>query len=207
LKLKGIEESFHSTHGALAESNHIFINAGLNYLSNNYQNINILEIGFGTGLNALLTYAQAEAQKINIFYHAIEPYPLNKEIYSQLNYPQMTGVEEKIFQMLHDGYENEEYCLSKNFVFCKSFIEIQTATLKSNFYNLVYFDAFNPNLEPEIWCESVFKKIYDAMTPESILVTYSSKGSVRRTMKNAGFEVEKIPGPKGKREICRVYKS
>ena len=201
-----MDESFHSTHGALAESNHIYINTGLNHLINDYQNINILEVGFGTGLNALLTYEKVKAQKVNILYDAIEPYPLNKDIYSKLNYSQIINSEEKIFFRLHECNENEEVRMSENFVFCKFLKEIQSVSLKTNFYNLVYFDAFNPDLEPEIWSESIFEKIYKAMSSGSILVTYSCKGSVRRAMKSAGFTVEKLPGPKGKREICRAYK-
>jgi len=199
-------ESFHSRFGAVNESYFIFINTGLNYMIDRKKDVNILEVGFGTGLNALLTYKRAETSDVSIYYHAIEPYPLEYDIYSHLNYPAIVKNEKEIFLDLHQCVEKQKVDLSNNFSFMKSFNEIQKISLKENFYDLIYFDAFNPDLEPDIWSESVFEKIFKAMSQNSVLVTYSTKGIVRRAMKSAGFLVEKLPGPKGKREICRAYK-
>lgn len=204
--LDGLNESFHSKFGAIAESNHIYIETGLNFLLSSKKQINILEVGFGTGLNALITYKTVNLLPVEVFYHAIEPYPLNIEFYSKLNYPFLLNTEVEKFFFFHECNENEEVNLSDNFKFFKSVEKVQLISLKNNFYDLVYFDAFNPDLEPEIWSENVFEKIYTAMSSNSVLVTYSTKGIVKRAMKKAGFLVEKLAGPKGKREICRALK-
>jgi len=201
-----MDESFHSKYGAVAESYHIYITAGFNFISDERKEVNILEVGFGTGLNALLTYQESLSHNTVINYHAIEPYPLKSKIYSQLNYPDLIKNGHEIFKKFHQCDENQEITIVDGFNFIKSFEEIQEINLRDNFYDLVYFDAFNPDLEPEIWTEAVFKKIFKAMAADSVLVTYSTKGDVRRAMKSVGFIVEKLPGPKGKREICRAFK-
>ena len=199
-------ESFHSKYGAVAESNYIYINTGLNYKTEKIKNVNILEVGFGTGLNALLTYKTSFFDGLNIYYHAVEPFPLESEVYCLLNYPEIVKESREVFLTLHQCVENKEINIANNFIFLKTFEKIQEISLKDNFYDLVYFDAFNPDLEPDLWSESVFEKIFKAMRTEGVLVTYSTKGIVRRAMKSAGFIVEKLPGPKGKREICRAIK-
>ena len=206
LKLNGCEESFHSHYGAINESNCVFIDAGLKPLLKEQMPINILEVGFGTGLNALLTLVQVKDLKNTIYYHGIEPFPIEPDIIKKLNYPDLLGIKKDIFYLLHQRKNAGTAKILNNFILYLDTQKIQDIALKDDFYNLVYFDAFNPVLEPEMWEADIFKKLFKAMKSSGLLCTYSSKGSVRRHMKEARFTVEKLAGPKGKREICRAKK-
>jgi len=206
LKLKNSDESYHSHFGAVAESNCIFIDAGLKPKLLKQEHLNILEVGFGTGLNALLTLKQIKDNNSSIFYHAVEPYPLPPEIYERLNYTDLLETDKNTFYQLHRCKNHQHNEILKNFRFFFDCEKIQNIVLKDNFFDLVYFDCFNPILEPELWETNIFIKIFNAMKSGGILCTYSSKGSVRRNMKEAGFMVEKLAGPKGKREISRAVK-
>lgn len=205
---KEIGEHYHSTHGAIQESKHIFINSGLKQVDAFSNNINILEIGMGTGLNVLLTYADAELSGKKINYVAVELYPLTEEIYSQLNYPELLGnpLLINVLAEIHQNPWNLPFYLSDNFILNKIQAPIQDVQLSENVFDLVYFDAFSPQSQPELWTEDVFKKIYNSMKNNGILTTYSSKGDVKRALKNVGFQIELLAGPAGKRHITRAKK-
>ena len=204
LKLTEFDEQFHSIHGAINESIHIYINAGLNFLVER-EALKILEVGFGTGLNALLTLQNIGARKIE--YHAIEAYPLKEEEYKQLNYNLFIDNELKIIYSKIMQFDEEKWMnINANFKLKVSVSKIEEIHLESDEYDLVYFDAFGPAVQPELWSEKIFEKIYHSMAQNSVLVTYCSKGAVKRSLKGVGFEVLALPGPIGKREITRCLK-
>ena len=204
--LPELEESYHSKHGAIQEAYHVFIKSGLNLFENDSK-ISILEIGLGSGLNCFITFLEAKKRKLQINYIGVEGFPLEKEVIEKLNYVDRlncTG-EELIFKMMHENPWNEKQKLSKFFSLTKRkqyFNEIDD----KNKFNLIYFDAFAARVQPELWTELIFKKMYDSLRKEGVLVTYSAKGSVRRAMLDVGFSVEKLPGPPGKREMLRGVK-
>ena len=205
------DEQYHSKHGAIQEAYHVFIKSGFNhFLANNtnFKNpISILEIGFGTGLNAFITLLESVKQNVPVEYTGIEAYPVAMDEIAQLNYPLVLKAEDKanLFKLLHESPWEEKQQLSQGFSLKKQkkfFVEINDV----NLYNIIYFDAFGARVQPELWTETIFKKMYDALKPKGILVTYSAKGSVRRAMQAVGFKVEKLPGPPGKREMLRAQK-
>ena len=208
LKLTGVDEHYHSTHGALQESRHVFIQHGLLALSGYNPPLNILEVGFGTGLNALLSLYQAIKGKLNVKYLALEPFPLEAREYSALNFA--TAIGEPILASnllaLHQAPWGTMQALHPEFSIHKVKEPIQSVTLPAKAFDLVYFDAFGPEIQPEMWTDAVFNKVSAAMKPGALLVTYSAKGSVRRNMKAAGLQVEKLSGPPGKREMTRAVK-
>lgn len=208
LELVGLDEHYHSTFGAVQESRHVFINNGLLSLSGNLPMISILEIGFGTGLNALLTFIESQKSRRQVFYHALEPFPLEPEEYKVLNYPALldqTGLQE-IFLKFHESEWDRDLELAPGFIFRKERKTLQEMVLKPGFFDLVYYDAFGPDTQPELWQQPLFGKVSQAMKPEALLTTYCAKGSVRRAMRACGLSVEKLPGPPGKREMTRAVK-
>jgi len=204
LYLPEINEHYHSTKGAIQESLHIYINSGLRFC--NKQTINILEIGFGTGLNALLTYYESEIQKKNIFYYAIELFPVDNELVRKLNYAVLLNKSNNIFYKIHDSEWNMPIMISEHFSLFKENADILSAKINSKF-DIVYFDAFAPDKQAEVWNISILKNIYNAMNINGILVTYSVKGDVKRALKRVGFNIELLPGPVGKRHILRAIKN
>lgn len=197
-----LDENYHSVKGAIQESRHVFINAG--FMNLDKSNVKIFEVGFGTGLNALLTYLEAQKNNINVTYHAIEKFPLDNKLLKKLNYINILGRKSKIpFEKIHNSQWNINLKISDFFCLKKIKADLNLYDF-SNGYDLIYFDAFAPDVQPEIWCENNFSKIKNAMNPNGILTTYSSKSSVRGTLEKVGFEVEKLPGPPGKREIIRA---
>ncbi|MDD3878284.1 MAG: tRNA (5-methylaminomethyl-2-thiouridine)(34)-methyltransferase MnmD [Bacteroidales bacterium] len=205
LSLNNSEESYHSVNGALTESMLVYIKNGLFSFQDEIQ-LNILEIGFGTGLNALLTIKEAVLKNNSIYYHAIEPYPVEMNVVRQLNYPDLLGVEREVFEKLHQSRAGECLTLSNIFTFEKKETKVEACLFPENFYNLIYFDLFNPSIEIDLWSKEIFSKIYTASVKGAVLVTYSVKGSVKRALKEAGFSVEKLQGPPGKREVLRAVK-
>lgn len=201
---KDLKEGYHSIFGAIAESQHIFINAGLRNIEKKPQ-INILEIGFGTGLNALLTLEFAIKEKQKIYYHTIEKYPLSQEIISKLNYGNTLNMEEEFYKLHFINWEKETR-INPYFEILKTAQAAEEVIYKDNFFDLVYFDAFAPEFEDKLWKKEVFDKVYKSMKSNAELVTYCCKGDVKRTLKASGFIIEKLPGPKGKREILRAKK-
>ena len=197
-------EHYHSVFGAVQESTHIFIHAGLDAVPKHSDAVHLLEIGFGTGLNALLSYQWAEKNQISVIYEGIEAFPIEMEKAIQLNYPKMLNINNFVFQEMHRGGENKK--LGSWFDFSLSIEKFENAELGSEKYDVVVFDAFSPESQPEMWTPEGFEKLYAALKPNGILTTYSCKGTVKRMLKNAGFQIEKIPGPPGKREFLRASK-
>ena len=206
LKVYGINEHYHSTFGALAESRHVFIDAGLKMLlPKSSSGISILEIGFGTGLNALLSLSESINYGRRIEYTSVEPFPLEKDIWGKLNYPDLLDDKRagEWFEKMHTGEWNKELEIDKDFYLSKMCCSLQDYNADGRKFDLIYFDAFGPDIQPELWTEEIFEKISDMTATGGILVTYSAKGSVRRALQSAGFSVERIPGPRGKREMIR----
>jgi len=199
-------EQYHSKHGAIQEAYHVFIDKGLNAFKPS-MHLSILEIGFGTGLNAFITYLASEKCGREINYVGIEAYPVENEEIFKLNYVKELKVNNKksIFDEMHASSWEEMHQISNKFRLIKRqqfFHEINDV----NQYNLIYFDAFGARVQPELWTAAIFKKMHDALVQNGILVTYSAKGSVRRAMQEVGFVVERLPGPPGKREMLRAIK-
>lgn len=207
------DEQYHSKHGAIQEAYHVFIKHGLHHFchserSEESQNtISILEIGFGTGLNAFITLLEVEKLKLNIDYFGVEGYPVLLEEINQLNYSKELNVSEQddLFKRLHENTWDEKHKITLDFSLTKQqkfFNKINEVEV----YNIIYFDAFGARVQPELWTEAIFKKMYEALKINGVLVTYSAKGSVRRAMQSVGFTVERLPGPPGKREMLRAIK-
>lgn len=205
LRRKDLQEGYHSTFGAIAESRHIFIEAGLRKVGK-LQEINILEIGFGTGLNAILTIEFANKENQSINYQTIEKYPLKKDIISQLNYGEILHLEEE-FDKMHKFSWNETNELNPYFTIHKIYKPAEEIVYTKDFFHLIYFDAFAPQFEEKLWRKEVFENLFLSLKKGGILVTYCCKGEVKRMLKSSGFDIEKLPGPKGKREILRAIKS
>lgn len=201
-----LQVTYHSKHGAIQESMHVFIDAGLRQtLTNVSERLQILEIGFGTGLNALLTLLEAPNRLIR--YESLEAYPLPAELASSLNYgtllPNTNATQ--LLGRLHQAAWEQPVSITPEFTLLKRQMQLQDFTSQER-YHLVYFDAFAPTAQPELWTREVFTNVYNHLVLNGILVTYCSKGIVRRAMQDAGFKIEKIPGPPGKREMVRAIK-
>ena len=204
LRRKDLGEGYHSTFGAIAEGVHIFINAGLRNVEK-HSLINILEIGFGTGLNAILTLDYSNKESQNIYYETIEKYPLSQEIISQLNYGKVLSLEDE-FLKIHSVSWNENAKINNLFSINKIDKPAENLNYKANFFDIIYFDAFAPQFEENLWQQEMFTKLYSSLKEGGLLVTYCCKGDVKRALKASGFQIEKLPGPKGKREILRAKK-
>ena len=208
LYVPDLKEHYHSTFGAIQESEHVYIKEGLLIAKSIFSEINILEVGFGTGLNALLTLMKLPEIEYPVHYHAIEAFPLSEDITAKLNYPDILknlNVKE-VFTQLHKTPWNNTTQFCDQFSITKSNLKLEDILLETDHFHLVYFDAFAPDIQPEMWKQEVFNKIVKSMKRKGILVTYSAKGSVRRCMQSAGLKVERIPGPPGKREMLRGRK-
>ena len=206
--LRGTNLAYHSIHGAIQESKHIFINAGLRpKLEEKHSPLRIFEMGFGTGLNALLTLAESESHSIDIFYHGIDLYFIPQSISDKLNFCQKDDLLkwQPAFQIMHASEPGKLVRLSPNFNFLRSMNDILQFDTREKF-NLVYYDAFAPDDQPELWSKGIFEKIYDWLLPGALLLTYSAKGEVRRALEKGGFKVKKMPGPPGKREFIVANK-
>ncbi len=201
------DEQYHSKHGAIVEARHVFIQTGLQHfiLNNPQKPVSILEIGFGTGLNSLLTCLEAESEKIFINYVGVEAYPILLSEAKKLNYSQLLKIEENDFLKFHQcdwehaSQMNSYFHLTKRRQF---FSEIED----ENSFDIIYFDAFGPRSQPDLWTENILKKMFIALKPGGVFVTYCAKGDVRRTLQHLGFTTERLAGPPGKREILRGTK-
>lgn len=199
-----LDELYHSHYGAIQESKHVFIEAGLKQIE--AKSVSILEIGFGTGLNALLSAIEAQLTDLSIEYTGIEKYPVGEETWSKLNYPDVLGAEKGIFAKMHQSAWGEFHEVIPGFKLRK--LETDFSDFQADeAFDLIYYDAFAPSAQPEFWEGQILENMHRALRPGGILVTYCSKGSFRRALQSAGFEVEKIPGPPGKREMVRASKS
>ena len=205
LYIPQLDETYHSVHGALQETQHVFIKNGLQLFHN--QSLSILEIGFGTGLNALATYKEHESLQLNIRYETVEAYPLSCDEASQMNFPQMLNAPAlvPVFEQMHRCEWNKLITLSPSFSFKKRLQRFETISDVDSF-DLIYFDAFGAQVQPELWQEAIFQQMYTALKQGGYLVTYAAKGSVRRAMQACGFTVERLPGPPMKREMLRAHK-
>ncbi|WP_406684394.1 tRNA (5-methylaminomethyl-2-thiouridine)(34)-methyltransferase MnmD [Seonamhaeicola sp. MEBiC1930] len=200
-------EQYHSKHGAIQEAYHVFIKHGLHFFchSESQNELSILEIGFGTGLNAFITLLESEKLYTNVKYVGVEGYPVSSGEIKQLNYTSELQSEELLFEKLHGVSWEEKHQISKYFNLTKQnkfFDKIEDVDT----FNIIYFDAFGARVQPELWTEIIFKTMFRALKIKGVLVTYSAKGSVRRAMESVGFQVEKLPGPPGKREMLRAVK-
>lgn len=199
-----MDEHYHSVNGAVQESRHVFIEAGLHRLSK--KDLTVFEIGFGTGLNAFLTLLDAENSGCRIHYYAVELYPLDKQLIKALNYATVICREkQEQFAALHEAAWNETVRITDHFALHKIQGDSNNCELPEGI-DLVYFDAFAPDKQPEMWNQEIFDKLYAQMSEGGILTTYCAKGVVRRMMQKAGYSVERIPGPPGKREMLRAMK-
>lgn len=204
LYIPELDEYYHSVHGAINESVHVFLKAGFSYHPS--LNIRVLEIGFGTGLNTILTIIRSVEEKRTVTYHTVELNPLPVDIISRLNYPQLLkGTFKEIFREIHDIPWNTEQEITSSFTLKKILTDIQYYN-SAGCYDVVYFDAFAPDKQPEMWKQGILVKVYNMMNKDGILTTYSSKGEIKRKFENCGFHVEKLPGPPGKREMLRCLK-
>ena len=205
IQIEEWNEQYHSVHGAIQEAYHVFIKHGLRQFTD--QKISILEMGLGTGLNAFITFLEAEKMNISVTYTGVEAYPILETEVEQLNYISElnANAHAKTFRQIHHGPWERNMTFAEDFIFVKQqkdFRDIEDKEL----YNLIYFDAFGAGVQPELWTEAIFLKMYLALKKGGILTTYAAKGSVRRAMQAVGFTVERLPGPPGKREMLRARK-
>ncbi len=196
-------ETYHSIHGAYTESMHVFINNGLSLVKSN--KINVLEIGFGTGLNAWLSYIYAINKGLEISYDAYELYPLPFSLVNLLTYKDIYPEKQEKFELIHSVPWETTAKIDHNFYLSKKCSDITVCTF-NGIYDMVYFDAFSPDSQPEMWTGKVFEKIFQDMNHEGILTTYCVKGIVKRALKEVGFKIEVLPGPPGKRHMLRAWK-
>lgn len=207
LSIPELEETYHSSHGAIQESNHVFIKHGLlHWVKNNPSKpIKIFEVGFGTGLNAFLTAIEAAKIGIHVKYNSIELYPITEELTTQLNYPEQLGISRTLFDFMHQANWEEPAKIHETFTLIKK----KASLLNFEFgetYDLIYFDAFAPSKQPELWKYPILEKCSQALNKNGIFVTYSAKGQLKRDLKKTGFELETLPGSPGKFEMVRATK-
>jgi tRNA U34 5-methylaminomethyl-2-thiouridine-forming methyltransferase MnmC len=202
-----LNEYYHSKFGAVTESEHVFIKSGLYEKINANSPVHILEIGFGTALNALLTLKEINKQLL-VYYTAIELFPVNMEIVQKLNYCDTGDMKfyHEVFLKMHQCEWEKEIDITENFKLKKRNINLLTFQPEANGYDLIYFDAFSPNVQPELWTPVVFQKLFNSMKNNGILVTYCAKGIVKQAMRQVGFVVKRLPGPPGKRHILQATK-
>ena len=199
LWVPGLDEHYHSIHGALTESQHVFIEAGLKAIAKS--NIRILEVGLGTALNARLTFDQAQQDGRTIWYDALEKFPLTKEEVATIGLHGMN--KEATFLSAKPGAVTQ---ITEQFTFRLLVEDVKTFKGEQDSYDLIYFDAFAPSAQPDLWTDAIFENMFRLLKPGGALVTYCAKGAVKRSMKAAGFEVEALPGPPRKREMTRAWK-
>ncbi|MCK5136383.1 MAG: tRNA (5-methylaminomethyl-2-thiouridine)(34)-methyltransferase MnmD [Bacteroidales bacterium] len=198
----GLDESYHSIHGALQESMHVFINQGFHTISRSP--MHILEIGLGTGLNMMLTLIESEKIRIEVYYHAVEKYPLEPAEFGQLNFERIIdGIPSGSLLKMHEAPWGKQFNLTESFSIYKEQSDIRSMDPMGRF-DLVYYDAFAPDKQPQLWTPNIFSKLYELINPGGILVSYTAKGSVRRDLVSCGFKVERVPGPPGKWEMIRA---
>jgi tRNA U34 5-methylaminomethyl-2-thiouridine-forming methyltransferase MnmC len=198
-----LQETYHSIHGAVQESMHVFIKNGLEYffLQHRPKRVSIFEVGFGTGLNALLAWQFAMQYKVAVEFTTVEPFPLSEDIWSQLNYAKEDITRER-FMRLHHAAWNAPLPLSEEFVLEKRRNSLQEWDLARQ-YNVIFFDAFAPSIQPELWNFESLKKVIVALHAGGVFVTYSAKGQLKRDLKTLGLTVETLAGPPGKNEMVR----
>jgi tRNA U34 5-methylaminomethyl-2-thiouridine-forming methyltransferase MnmC len=199
--------TYHSRYGAVQESNHVFIHSGLLPFLKKQDKISILELGFGTGLNVLLTWKNmADIEKASIDYHSFDIFPLPKDILNACSYKEWLQIPTQVSEKILMSDWDKIIEVDSSFNLTKYYKNIVTENLPKNYFDIIYYDAFSPESQPELWSASVFEKIYESMTEQAVLVTYCAKGEVKRILKKIGFTLESLPGPPGKREMTRATK-
>ena len=202
-----LDEHYHSIHGALNESVHVFIRKGfLDFIDlfKTLKNINILEIGFGTGLNCILTFIENLKLNISLNYTSLEPFPLEMEIIDKLDF-NLNSRQLDAFRLIHQSLWGKPFDINKQFSLEKYKLELKDFNA-DKFYDIIYFDAFAPSKQPELWKVDVFIKLFNLTSNNGVLVTYCAKGQVRRNLEKVGYFVERLDGPPGKREMIRASK-
>lgn len=205
--LPELNEHYHSSHGALQEAQHVFIKNGLYQCSGEY--LTIFEMGFGTGLNALLTYFATEKRQQYVHYIGLEAFPPSDDEIRAMGYASMSpdADAQDVYEQMHASAWNKPVSLSEHFVLEKLHQTLADTELAENSVDLIYFDAFGPRVQPDLWTLEIFRKLYRWLSDEGIFVTYCAQGQVKRDLKAAGFIIESLPGPPGKREMTRARKS
>ncbi|WP_317191953.1 tRNA (5-methylaminomethyl-2-thiouridine)(34)-methyltransferase MnmD [Hymenobacter rubidus] len=211
--MPALDEHYHSRHGARQESEHVFIGAGLVPLLDAGRGqpctrpLHLLEVGLGTGLNALLTLRTARQAGAAVAYDGLETVPLPATVVAALT-PKWDGTpaETTLFGQLHAAPWGQVHPLAPSFFLTKLHQPLEAAKLPANYYDLIYFDAFAPEKQPELWREAIFAQLYAAAAPGAVLVSYCAQGQFRRNLRAAGWRTEKLPGPPGKREMTRAVK-
>ena len=203
--LPDLDENYHSTHGAIQEAEHVFIQHGLKAFEEmKFESISIFEMGFGTGLNAFLTKIRAKAK---IEYTGIEAYPVSAQEIQALNYVDLVGKEfEGDFQSIHGAVWNERVELDQQYSLNKVEEKIELFAMPKDMFDVIYFDAFGPRAQAEMWDIQILAKMFDGLKKGGALVTYCARGQFKRDLKALGFTVEALPGPPGKREMTRAWK-
>jgi len=206
-----IMESYHSFHGAMQESVHVYIKSGLDYFaSKNKGAIQVFELGFGTGLNALLAWQWATENKREVIYTTIEPYPLDAVIWSQLNFAESLNSPEEskqVFEQIHLLSWGEFHQITPYFKFQKIASTLQDFEIPASQFHVIFYDAFAPKKQSELWEEAALKKVFESLKPSGVLTTYCAQGQFQRTLASAGFQVERIAGPRGKKHMVRGLKN
>ncbi len=207
-----LDETYHSSFGAITESEHIFIRAGLDHFFRSHpgqNSLSIFEMGFGTGLNALLTYRYALKNHICLKYISIESNPLQPDFATSLNYPEQLAFENsrKIFHALHESPWEREVKIADLFSFKKVHQKIEDYKIQPGKVEVIYYDAFAPGVQPHIWDRAILSGMYEMLMTGGVLATYCAQGKFRRDLAAVGFHVEKLPGPPGKKEIVRAVKT
>lgn len=202
--------TYHSKYGAITESRHVFIQAGLHpLLLHPPAQLSILEMGFGSGLNALLTFHEMANRPVEVYYEAIEGFPISIPAAQSLNYPQLIDENDAelkvVFERMHSMPWEEATTLAPHFKLLKRLGNLEDLDFPPRF-DLIYYDAFAPSAQPELWTAAIMQKMYDALRPGGVFVTYCAKGEFKRTLKAVGFVVERMPGPPGKREMTKAIK-
>lgn len=201
------EVTYHSRYGAIQESNHVFIHSGLLPHLKKQDKISILELGFGTGLNVLLTWKNiVDIDTVHVDYHSFDVYPLPEDLLIACVYEDHLKIPASISKNILTSDWDKLIEVDSRFKLTKHNKDILEETLTDNYFDIVYFDAFSPESQPELWSASLFEKIYKSMTGQAVLVTYCAKGEVKRMLKKIGFTLESLPGPPGKREMTRATK-
>ena len=205
IHIEGWDECYHSKFGAIQEAKHVFIKNGLSLFEN--VEISILEIGFGTGLNAFITFLEAKKSNLLIDYVGVEAYPISTDELAAMNYVDEldADIERGVFEKMHESKWEERIPLRNDFSLTKRKDFFENIS-DLNKFDLIYFDAFGYNVQPELWSTAIFEKMFKALKPKGILVTYAARGVVKRSMIEVGFRVEKLAGPPGKREMFRAVK-
>jgi len=199
-----LNQTYHSVHGAVQESEHVYIKNGL--LKINLPEITIFEMGFGTGLNALLTFKHAQQQNFKIHYICVEKYPVSISIAAQLNYCNIFSELSMTYNLFHNCLWDTQIIVSDNFTFTKHHTDI-SSYVHIKQYHLVYYDAFSPDAQPELWSTDIFKLLYNAMHPDGIFTTYTTKGIVKQNLRTCGFIVKRLKGPPGKHQMLNAFKN